>query len=134
MAEWPKRVASYAIDYIAPFLAVFIVGTIFGILSDVLGLIVFLLGFIAAFAFAIYTSYLGGQTGQSIGKQQVGLRLVRESDGQPIGGGLGIGRYFLHIIDGFCFIGYLWPLWDEKKQTFADKILTTVVLDEGTRR
>ncbi|CAN5471897.1 hypothetical protein BH18ACT1_BH18ACT1_14450 [soil metagenome] len=126
--------ASYAIDYIAPFLAVFIVGTIFGILSDVLGLIVFLLGYIAAFAFAIYTSYLGGQTGQSIGKQQVGLRLVRESDGQPIGGGLGIGRYFLHIIDGFCFIGYLCPLWDEKKQTFADKILTTVVLDEGTRR
>lgn len=24
-------------------------------------------------------------------------------------------------------IGYLFPLWDHKRQTFADKILTTVV-------
>ncbi len=24
-----------------------------------------------------------------------------------------------------CYLGYLWPLWDKKKQTFADKIFGT---------
>ena len=24
-----------------------------------------------------------------------------------------------------CFLGYLWPLWDAKKQTFHDKIVNT---------
>jgi hypothetical protein len=34
-----------------------------------------------------------------------------------------------HIIDGaICYIGYLFPLWDAKRQTIADKIMTTVCL------
>ena len=83
----------------------------------------------------LYNAYLSGVTGQSIGKKQAGIRLLRESDGQVIGGGLGIGRYFLHILDALpCYIGFLWPLWDAKKQTFADKILHTVVVDDGAMR
>jgi len=32
-----------------------------------------------------------------------------------------------HIIDGLiCNIGYLFPLWDAKRQTIADKIMSTV--------
>ncbi|MDQ1539752.1 MAG: hypothetical protein QOH29_478, partial [Actinomycetota bacterium] len=27
------------------------------------------------------------------------------------------------------YLGYLWPLWDSKRQTFADKILKTVVVN-----
>ena len=27
-----------------------------------------------------------------------------------------------------CYIGYLFPLWDAKRQTLADKIMTTVCL------
>jgi hypothetical protein len=26
------------------------------------------------------------------------------------------------------YLGYLWPLWDAKRQTFADEICSTVVL------
>jgi uncharacterized RDD family membrane protein YckC len=85
--------------------------------------------YLVAIAYAIYQAYLGGQTGQSFGKKTAGIRLLSEKTGQPIGGGLGIGRYFLHIVDGIpCYLGYLWPLWDAKKQTFADKILTTIVV------
>ena len=29
----------------------------------------------------------------------------------------------------FVYLGYLWPLWDDKRQTFADKILSTVVVE-----
>ncbi|REO10986.1 RDD family protein, partial [Mycobacterium tuberculosis] len=25
-----------------------------------------------------------------------------------------------------CFVGFLFPLWDAKRQTLADKIMTTV--------
>ncbi|WUN50496.1 RDD family protein [Streptomyces sp. NBC_00306] len=27
-----------------------------------------------------------------------------------------------------CYLGWLWPLWDAKKQTFADKVCNTVVV------
>jgi uncharacterized RDD family membrane protein YckC len=33
-------------------------------------------------------------------------------------------------VDSFFLLGYLWPLWDDKRQTFADKICSTVVLDQ----
>jgi uncharacterized RDD family membrane protein YckC len=69
-----------------------------------------------------------GTTGQSVGKQVLGIKLLRESDGQPIGPLMAFVRDICHILDGVCFIGYLWPLWDAKKQTFADKILSTVVV------
>ena len=43
-------------------------------------------------------------------------------------------RDLCHIIDQvICYIGYLFPLWDAKRQTLADKIMTTVCLpiEEG---
>ena len=120
-ASWGLRVMAAVLDYFAPFL---VAGVLYAI-SKPLGAIVYLV----AIAYAIYQAYLGGQTGQSYGKKTAGIRLLSEKTGQPIGGGLGIGRYFLHIVDGIpCYLGYLWPLWDAKKQTFADKILTTIVV------
>ena len=52
-----------------------------------------------------------------------------EKTGQPIGFGLSIVRQLAHIVDAIiCYIGYLFPLWDAKRQTLADKIMTTVCL------
>ncbi len=121
LASWGTRVGGAAIDYIVPFL---VAGVIFQV-STALGALLYL----AAFGWVIYNKVIEGQTGQSIGKKTVGIRLVREQDGQVVGPGLAIGRYFLHILDGLpCYLGYLWPLWDDKKQTFADKIVHTLVL------
>ena len=40
-------------------------------------------------------------------------------------------RQLAHILDGIpCYIGYLWPLWDAKRQTFADKVIGTYVIDQ----
>jgi len=69
-----------------------------------------------------------GRTGQSIGKKALGLKLVDERTGQPIGAGMAFVRDLAHVLDGFFYIGYLWPLWDDKRQTFADKVLNTVVV------
>jgi len=39
-------------------------------------------------------------------------------------------RQLVHILDSLaCYIGWLWPLWDAKSQTFADKIMNTVVVN-----
>jgi uncharacterized RDD family membrane protein YckC len=126
-ADWPKRALSGLIDWFAP-------GLLAGLVyrgSSALGLILYL----AAIAWALYNAYLGGQTGQSYGKKIAGTRLISEATGAPPGGGLGIGRHFVHILDGIpCYVGFLWPLWDSKRQTFADKILKTVVVNAPTGR
>jgi len=73
-----------------------------------------------------------GRTGQSWGKQALKLRLLSESTGQPIGAGMAFVRDLAHIVDSLaCYLGWLWPLWDAKRQTFADKLVKTVVTAEG---
>jgi uncharacterized RDD family membrane protein YckC len=85
--------------------------------------------YILAIIWGLYNAYQGGQTGQSTGKRVIGLRLIREADGSLIGGGAGIGRYFVHILDAIpCYLGFLWPLWDARRQTFADKLMSTIVV------
>ena len=121
LAEWPKRAYAALIDFVGPW----ILAALIYRGSTALGAILWL----AALAWGIYNAYLGGQTGQSYGKKIAGTRLLLEATGQPPGGGLGIGRFFLHIVDSIpCYVGYLWPLWDSKKQTFADKLVKTLVV------
>ena len=121
-ANWGKRVLSGLIDYIGPGL----VAWLLFLAVRPLGVILYL----AALAWTVYNLVIQGQTGQSTGKRIAGTKLVLAATGQPVGVGLSIGRAFVHIIDGIpCYIGYLWPLWDSKRQTFADKILNTYVLD-----
>ncbi|OBA57482.1 hypothetical protein A5647_23560 [Mycobacterium sp. 1100029.7] len=73
--------------------------------------------------------YRQGTTGQSLGKTVMKIKVVSETTGQPIGFGLSVVRDLAHFVDAvICFIGFLFPLWDAKRQTLADKILTTVVL------
>ena len=71
-----------------------------------------------------------GRTGQSWGKRHIGLRIIHEHTGRPLSMGMNFVRYLCHYIDGILYLGYLWPLWDPKRQTFADKIMTTVVVKE----
>lgn len=72
-----------------------------------------------------------GRTGYTYGKRKVGIRTVKEQTGQPAGVGLAVARYFLHsLINQACYLDYLWPLWDTKRQTLTDKILTTVVVNQ----
>jgi uncharacterized RDD family membrane protein YckC len=73
--------------------------------------------------------YRQGTTGASIGKSLLRFTVVSENTGKPIGFGLSVLRQIAHLIDaGIVFIGYLFPLWDGKRQTLADKIMATVCL------
>ena len=85
---------------------------------------------ILALAYVVWNyGYRQGTTGSSIGKSIMKFKVVSEKTGQPIGFGMSIVRQLAHIIDGaICYIGYLFPLWDAKRQTIADKIMTTICL------
>jgi uncharacterized RDD family membrane protein YckC len=95
-----------------------------------LGLILAFVFGLAALAFAVWNyGYRQGTTGSSIGKSVLKFKVVSEKTGQPIGFGLSIVRQLAHFVDAIiCYIGYLFPLWDSKRQTLADKIMSTVCL------
>ena len=92
------------------------------------GMIVYILAYALVFAYWIWNwGYRQGITGQSIGKSVMKFKVISERTGQPIGFGLSIVRQLAHIVDGaICYIGFLFPLWDAKRQTLADKIMSTI--------
>jgi uncharacterized RDD family membrane protein YckC len=73
--------------------------------------------------------YRQGTTGSTIGKSAMKFKVVSENTGRPLGFGLSVVRQITHLVDTIiCCIGYLFPLWDAKRQTVADKIMSTVCL------
>ncbi|MET0756991.1 MAG: RDD family protein [Mycobacterium sp.] len=93
-----------------------------------LGIIMYVLSSLLVLAYAIWNwGYRQGTTGSSIGKSVVKFKVVSEKTWQPIGFGLSVVRQLAHLVDTLiCYIGYLFPLWDAKRQTLADKIMSTV--------
>lgn len=62
------------------------------------------------------------------GKQIVGIK-VTDIDGRPITTGRAVGRFFAKILSNLtCGIGYLLPLFTEKKQTLHDLICGCLAL------
>jgi uncharacterized RDD family membrane protein YckC len=139
LASWLQRVGAFLIDLLAwviPLvIALVILMSASGNSTTASGgaaLIAFLLIVVSAGVWVYNRCILQGRTGQSWGKQALGLKLLRMDNGQPIGGGMSFAREFAHVLDGLpCLllpIGYLWPLLDRHRQTFADKIINTVVI------
>ncbi len=95
-----------------------------------IGTLVYWVLWLAALAYAVWNyGYRQGTTGQSIGKSVMKFKVVSEKTGQPIGFGPSVVRQLAHFVDSIiCYVGYLFPLWDAKRQTLADKIMTTVCL------
>jgi uncharacterized RDD family membrane protein YckC len=106
--------------------------TVEGPNSDVSGASIGLmvLGLLILVAFGIYNQLIRqGRTGYTFGKAVVGIRLVKESTGEPSGALSCFLRQLAHYVDSLiCYLGWLWPLWDAKHQTLGDKIMGTVVV------
>ncbi|MGW4030117.1 RDD family protein [Streptomyces sp. NPDC004838] len=129
LAHWGLRAGGYIIDLLivlVPYLILITVGAAIGTDAQMIFL---LLGVAYALGVGLWIIYQEGTTGQTPGKKAVGIRLLRERDGQPLGFGMAFVRKLAHILDNLaCYIGWLWPIWDSKKQTFADKVCSTVVI------
>lgn len=132
--------------YLLPALAVIFVASFAIVIGAVMvdegtggGPVVLVIGIVAMLAGVVWEIWLliknvilrQGRTGYTWGKARVGIRCIREVDGQPCGIGSAVARYFLHsIINQACYIDYLWAIWDEKHQTITDKLLNTVVINQ----
>ena len=130
LAGFRPRMISFLIDLVAPVAAVavlLLVGVVVG--SAVLIVLFGVLGAFGLVAFVLSNScYLQGVTGQSIGRRVAGTKLVKIETGAPVGFGMALVRQLCHVLE--FGIGYLWPLWDIQRQTFADKITATLVVRE----
>lgn len=128
LADFGTRATSSLIDYVIPVITLNVLFTI-GVVTGTVALnpTLTVVGYLGLFAFIGWNScYRQGTTGQSVGRQGAGTKLVEMKTGQPIGFGRAVLRQFCHSLE--FFVGYLWPLWDANRQTFADKIAGTVVI------
>jgi uncharacterized RDD family membrane protein YckC len=83
---------------------------------------------LASLIYLVYDTVLTARYGATLGKRAAGIE-VRRPDGTLPSYGLAFGRYFARILSVLPFgLGYLWPVFDERKQTFHDKVVRTVVV------
>ena len=87
--------------------------------------------------YPVFMARAGERNGQSLGKQVVGIRVIRDG-GEPMNYGWALLRQFVVIYLLFGAIGslvfgipilidYLWPLWDESNRALHDMIVSTHV-------
>lgn len=127
LADWHRRVYAAFVDF-ALFLLIVAIGAAFGGVDSVLGRLLT----VVAFGFWLWNLWTEGVLGQTVGKRVVGLKLVAVRDAGVIGPGRAIARGFAHFADALFLVGIFWPLWDEHRQTFADKLCGTVVIQGVT--
>jgi uncharacterized RDD family membrane protein YckC len=92
---------------------------IVGILATIIGLIAVIY---------LWARWLG--KGSTPAMKMFNLRLVDVNTGAPVGTGRAFGRLlFASFISGqICALGYLWAIWDKQRQTWHDKVISSVVV------
>lgn len=145
-AHWGRRVGAFLVDFAPSYVGLafiytwyfqFIVQLVGAARSEsfpkidltspllIIGVVISFLGY----AYTIWNRYLlDGRRGQSLGKRVFRIKLISEATGEPTGALNAFLRDLLHTLDGMACVGYLWPLWDDKRQTFADKLMHTIVV------
>lgn len=76
----------------------------------------------------LYFTYFHGTTGQTPGKMLFGLQVIQAS-GEKMTPGIAFLRWVGYIFSGLIFfLGFLWILFDRKKQGWHDKLAGTLVI------
>ncbi|MGH3586613.1 MAG: RDD family protein [Pseudonocardia sp.] len=131
LATYGQRVGGFLIDIGIPggLLAIVLIAALATKDVTVIGL-VYPGAAVVGLVFLVWNSgYRQGRSGQSLGKSALGTRLVGMASGEPVGSARALGRQLLHLVDGIPLgLGFIWPLWDEQRQTFADKMCATMVV------
>ena len=90
------------------------------------------IGVIAFAALAVLLLYqlIGlARTGKTPGRRIMHIRVIKDDTGRPPGWGGALIRVLVGGISGqLLYIGHLWRLWDDDKQTWHDKAANTVVI------
>lgn len=129
LATWPARAGAFAIDVL---LGVAVIATmaVSAWSAPWRGWLWWVFVGTAALtivAMAVNRLLLPTMTGWSLGRALFGIA-VRTRDGAAPGVLRLVGRDVAHLLDtAALFIGWLWPLWDGRRRTFADLLLRTEV-------
>jgi uncharacterized RDD family membrane protein YckC len=123
-ASFGRRLVAYLLDSI-------LIGIVYGIFYAITGRsAAYVIGLVLGLAY--FTYFEGSPSGQTIGKKALGIRVIDFRAGGPLGYARGFIRWLGRILSGIaCLLGYLWMLWDKEKQTWHDKIATSVVVPES---
>lgn len=140
---WP-RVGAYLLDALivnaAAFGAMFAIGFVFGLAvafsggdpeqmstsqETIFGAITIVISFVLPLGYFIIAE---GTWGKTVGKHAAGIRVV-DTERHDISYGKAAGRAFGRIISGLPLgLGFLWAAWDDRKQTWHDKMAGTLVI------
>ncbi|WP_412540943.1 RDD family protein [Longispora sp. K20-0274] len=118
-AHWVLRAAAYLIDVGLVLVVVFVAARLH---QQVAG------GIVALVLVAANRWYLSGRTGQTVGRRLLRIRLLSVESGEPIGPWWALLRDVAHVLDTVSLLaGWFFPIWDDQRQTFADKLIGTHV-------
>ncbi|MGW7201321.1 RDD family protein [Streptomyces chryseus] len=134
-ATWGARAIARLVDGgIAAAPAVVLAGT-GGLLlarNNTFGWYLIVVGYVATLAIQLSLIRQKGIRGQSLGQKKAKICLIHENNHRPIGFGKAILREVAHMVDSLaCYMGWLMPLFDSKRQTIADKLMGTIVVRVG---
>ena len=120
--------ASFGRRFVAFLLDVIILGVVQGILWGLTNEgVAYGVGTLLSLAY--YTYFEGSASGQTVGKRALDIRVIDFRSGGPIGHGRAFIRWISRILSTIpCLLGYFWMLWDGEKQTWHDKLATSVVV------
>ncbi len=132
-ARWGERLGAFLLDALAAVWLVLLVAlasSLVGAVSESVAGVVSTVGYLGVLVLGVRDHVVvQGRTGQTLGKRRVGIRVLRLAGARPPGPALALGRLVAHLLDTWSLgLGWLWPLWDRRGQTFADKICHTVVV------
>lgn len=136
LAGWPIRVGASVIDSLVH-LPPAVIGVIVAVAVNgdnaeltPAAATAMVLGILLSIVVGIWNRIIKqGRSGQSVGKQLTGLKIVSAQTGQTIGVGRTLGREICaYIFNNLCFLNLLWPLWDAKQQTWHDKVVADLVI------
>jgi uncharacterized RDD family membrane protein YckC len=116
------------------FAAAFIDGLLLGVAQAILRFIVgFSLGEVIGLVISFgYFTYFHGSTGQTPGDAALGIRVLDLDDQSVIGYGRALVRALMSVVSAVVFfLGYLWMLWDPRKQTWHDKVAHSLPIREA---
>lgn len=150
LSGWWRRVGALVIDTILLSIVAGLIGVVAALVTasgftrsdgELSG--AFVLPLVVSAILVVPTIYycwmMPATNGQTVGKQALGIRVVRE-DGGPITAGFAFMRQilviniFFGLVLGFFLFGlpqlidYLWPLWDSKNQALHDKAVKSRVV------